>query len=113
MWGKLLSLVLLVLVIFLSLYDAATLYIRVIFENDFLAHLTAFLILTVAVRMAWDRSRLTAVALCLFAIGIEAAQILTPDREPSLLDVAGNLAGIGLGILVARVLRRPHRQPSD
>lgn len=38
-------------------------------------------------------------------VGIEAIQMMMPDRKPEILDLVSNLAGAGLGLLIGHLLR--------
>lgn len=105
MWLRLLALALGTAVMLLSLVNGRPIYIRAVFENDFAAHATAFLILTMAVLTAWGQRRRVVALLCLFATGIELAQLLTPSRQLTASDLAGNLAGVLIGAGIARAVR--------
>lgn len=69
--------------------------------NDKVNHLLAFAELTILARLAWPQVRIAALALVVLGFGlmIEAIQFLLPHRDFSLLDLAADAAGIGLGLL--------------
>lgn len=112
MWLRVLALALAAAVTVLSLLNGRPIYIRVVFENDFAAHATAFLILTLAVLAAWGQRRRVVALLCLFAAGIELAQLLTPSRHLTASDLAGNLAGVLIGVGIARAVRSWRSSPA-
>jgi VanZ family protein len=77
--------------------------------NDKFAHALAFLALMVWFSGVVEVRRLPMLAICLAAYGvlIELLQGLTATRQPELLDLAADIAGILLGwILSAGGLRR-------
>ncbi len=75
-------------------------------------HFAAFAFLGLAFGLAYPRRVLTVAGLVLIgAFGLEALQLLTPDRHARLLDASmkavGGLCGIGLAQLAQMVLRNP------
>lgn len=113
MWMKVLALVLAVATVFLSLLNGPLLYIRFFFEHDFFTHVVAFSALGFVVLGAWSAGWRTVALLFLFGVGIEVAQLLTPTRQFGLLDMTANLVGIGIGLLLIRVVRMRGPKPAE
>jgi len=70
---------------------------------DEYAHLAAFAVLAALSLLAFRRPRSAALSICcVVVVGliIEAAQSLVPGRSASLEDVAANLAGVAMGVIV-------------
>lgn len=103
--SKLISVVLIILTIIVNMLDGKILYIRVLFENDFLTHVGWFLLMSGAIFFAWSVQRFNVVTLLLFGVGLEVAQILTPGRQFSLIDLLGNLVGVLIGLAMVRGVR--------
>jgi len=74
-----------------------------------LGHTVAFFALTVAGTIAWGLTLPLLAGLSGLAVWLELAQFLSPGREPDLVQVAGSLAGILLGLILARLWRRDRR----
>ena len=75
-----------------------------------LEHFAAFAVLGIAFALAYPRRVFLIAAIVLIsAFGLEALQLLTPDRHARLLDAlvkaAGGVCGIGIGQLGQLVLR--------
>jgi VanZ family protein len=73
-------------------------------------HFAAFAVVGLAFRLAYPRRILLVAAIILTsAFGLEALQLLTPDRHARLLDAlvkaAGGVCGIGIAQLAQLVLR--------
>ena len=75
-----------------------------------LGHTVAFFALTVVGTIAWGRTWPLIAGLCGLAVWLELAQFISPGREPDLVQVAGSLAGILLGLILARLWARAPRQ---
>ncbi len=105
---KLASIALIILAIILNVLDGKLLYIRIFFENDFLTHVGLFFLLYIVIFYAWGALRYNVVALLLFGVGLEVAQILAPGRQFSLSDLSGNLVGVLIGLGVVRGVRYWH-----
>lgn len=75
-------------------------------EADKLRHAAAFFVLWLLGVRAGYRPWGLALGLLAFGVGIEVAQSFTPSREPSVLDVLADLAGIAAG---AWFVGRPSR----
>src|ERR1700692_3737464 len=73
-------------------------------------HFVAFAAVGLAFGLAYSKRVFLVVAIILScAFGLEALQLLTPDRHARLLDAlvkaAGGLSGIGIGQLISLMLR--------
>jgi VanZ family protein len=88
--------------------DGNLLYIQVLFKNDFITHVSWFSLLSSVIFFAWSAQRYNVVALLLFGVGLEVAQILTPSRHFSLFDLLGNLVGVLIGLVMVRGVRYLH-----
>lgn len=104
MWIRALAILLVAAIAAVSLLNGRPIYIRFVFENDVVAHAAAFALLTAVVLAAWQRRWPPIALLCLFAVAIELAQLLTPNRQFTLTDLAGNLAGVAAATLVRTAL---------
>ena len=71
-----------------------------------LGHTVAFAALTVVGAITWGLTWTLIAGLSGLAVWLELAQFLSPGREPDLVQVAGSLAGILLGLILARFWRR-------
>ena len=74
-----------------------------------LGHTAVFLALTVVGAMTWGLTLPLLAGLSGLAVWLELTQFLSPGREPDLAQVAGSLAGILLGLIVARLWRMDRR----
>ncbi len=74
-----------------------------------LGHTVAFAALTVVGAMTWRLTWALIAGLSGLAVSLELAQFLSPGREPDLVQVAGSLAGISLGLILARLWRLDRR----
>ncbi len=72
--------------------------------NDKVLHAGAFALLAAIVTCRGPAPR-ALIALVVFAAVIEAAQIIIPEREANLGDLAASLAGLALGWLVMTIGR--------
>jgi VanZ family protein len=79
---------------------------------DKLQHFAAYALLTAAGMLAVPRRAMVVlVVVALLGAGVEALQGLLPiRRSASLLDLAANLAGAGLSLLLARMIGRARRR---
>lgn len=79
------------------------------YHLDKLAHFAAYGTLA-GIPALYSTSRRTvliiAMALISVSAGLELAQYLLPDRWPSLLDLAANVAGVCTGVICAGLVRR-------
>ena len=64
---------------------------------------------TMAGTIAWGLTLPLIASLSGLAVWLELAQFLSPGREPDLVQVAGSLAGILLGLILARLRREVRR----
>jgi hypothetical protein len=83
---------------------------RPVIAGPQLEHFAAFALVGVAFALAYPRRVFLIAALILIsAFGLEALQLLTPDRHARLLDAlvkaSGGICGIGIGQLGQLVLR--------
>jgi VanZ family protein len=83
---------------------------RPVLAGPQLEHFAAFALMGFAFALAYpDRVLLVAAMVLISAFGLEALQLLTPDRHGRLLDAlvkaAGGICGIGIGQLAQLVLR--------
>ncbi len=80
--------------------------------SDVLTHTFAFTYLTFALRLAFPGvSALKAGGLMLgYGVLIEIVQSFEPERHAELKDLAVDLGGIALGLLLARLLAAPVRR---
>jgi VanZ family protein len=86
------------LVVYLSLIPLSE-EIRPTGGLDKWLHLAAYLAIGGLTALGWPAVPSTALAVTVsLAVGVEAAQMLTPWREASLGDLAANLAGAALGL---------------
>ncbi len=108
MFIKLASVALIILAIIVNVLDGNLLYIRILFENDFITHVSLFSLLSSVIFFAWSAQRYNVIALLLFGVGLEVAQILTPSRQFSLFDLLGNLIGVLIGLVLVRGVRYLH-----
>ncbi|MDX1635932.1 MAG: VanZ family protein [Marinobacter sp.] len=88
--------------------------------GDKFNHLIAFVELTLLARLGWPHARPLLVATLVLGFGLllELLQAPLPYRSFSLLDLAADAAGIGLGLalspwLLARAQRAPGRPSAD
>ena len=77
-------------------------------------HFAAFAVVGLAFGLAYPRRIFLVAAIILIsAFGLEALQLLTPDRHARLLDAlvkaAGGVCGIGIGQLAQLVLANPNQ----
>ena len=72
--------------------------------DDKVEHACAFALLAAIVALRGPAPR-ALIALVVFAVVIETAQIFIPQRVANLADLAASLAGIALGWLVAATVR--------
>ena len=105
---KLASVALFILTIIVNTLNGKLFYIRILFENDFFTHVSLFSLLSSVIFFAWGAQRSNVVTLLLFGVGLEVAQILTPDRHFSLFDLLGNLVGVLIGLVMVRGVRYLH-----
>jgi VanZ family protein len=75
-----------------------------------LGHMVAFVALSVTGAIAWGLTLRLLAGLSGLAVGLEFTQFLSPGREPDLSQVAGGLAGILLGLILARFWRIDRRR---
>ena len=75
-----------------------------------LGHTAAFFALTVLGTMTWGRRLPLIAGLSGLAVWLELAQFLSPGRQPDLGHVMGGLAGILLGLILARLWRMDRRE---
>ncbi len=68
-------------------------------------HVLAFVTLMIAGAIAWPLGRRLVVALAAYAVLLEMAQSFSPGRETALDDLAASFAGLGLGLVLAALLR--------
>ena len=64
-------------------------------------HVLAYFVVTLLVCLAWPRPMLVAMLLLPVAVGLEAAQGLTPDRTPDAATALAAAAGVACGALLA------------
>jgi len=71
--------------------------------TDVVLHAFAFTYLSFAMRLAYERRSLLQTFVVLFAYGllIELVQSLEPERTAELKDLLVDVAGIGMGLLLA------------
>ena len=87
---------------------------RPVIAGPQLEHFAAFAVVGLAFGLAYPR-RIFLVATIIFisAFGLEALQLLTPDRHARLLDAlvkaAGGVCGIGIGSAGTACLARPNQ----
>ena len=75
-------------------------------RRDLVLHAIAFASLTLPA-LCLFRPKLPVLLACLgFGVMLEAAQFFTPDREPSLADVAADAVGIVVAALLYRLLKQ-------
>ena len=74
-----------------------------------LGHTVVFLALTVVGVMTWGLTLPLLAGLSGLVVWLELTQFLSPSREPDLAQVAGGLAGLLLGLIVARLWRMERR----
>ena len=74
-----------------------------------LGHTAAFFALTVSGAIIWGFTLPLIAGLSGLAVWLELAQFLSPGREPDPVQVAGSLAGILLGLILARLWRLDRR----
>jgi len=80
-------------------------FVKPIPISSFLAHLVMFLFFAVVSFAGWaDAASRLAVIMVLLAVGLEVVQVFLPDRTFSMLDLAGNLIGVGLAWIFFKVL---------
>ncbi len=73
--------------------------------SSFLVHLVAFFFLGSACHLGWvEAAARVAVLMVILAVALEVVQIALPGRTFSVLDLAGNLIGVGLAWVFFRVL---------
>lgn len=73
--------------------------------SSFLVHLVIFFFLGAVSLVGWaDAARRVAMLLVVLAVVFEAVQVALPGRVFSMLDLAGNLIGVGLALLFFWVL---------
>ena len=76
-------------------------------HGDKVAHAMAFACLAYAAVRGWPgRTRAIVLALLGYGVAIELLQTLTPLRSASLPDVAADMVGVALGLVLARGLAR-------
>lgn len=63
-------------------------------------HFLVFFALTMLVCLAWPKPMMVAAVLVPFAVLLEAAQALTPDRTPDLATALSAAAGVSLAALL-------------
>ena len=79
---------------------------------DKMLHLCVFCILMLWPTMTFEKPRFIAVALITLVcigIGIEAAQIYIPSRNPEIMDMAYNVLGIISGLIIGYLLRESYQ----
>ena len=71
-------------------------------SSDKINHLLAFLQLTLVARLAWPviSALWVALAMMVFGLLIEVIQVPLPYRDFSLLDLAADVAGVALGLVL-------------
>ena len=85
--------------------DPLPVAIRPIFSA--LSHVVMHFFLASFFLIGWsEQSRPTVIGLAIVAIGTELLQVIVPNRTVELLDLVGNLAGLGLGYAFFASLRR-------
>lgn len=72
--------------------------------NDLFLHLAAFAALAFLSLFLWQQFSAVIVVLFLGGCAIEFLQLINPRRNVSLVDLAGNMAGILLGVFVYLVV---------
>jgi hypothetical protein len=90
---------------------------RPMIANIGLEHFAAFGLVGLALGLAYQKRLLWIAAIVVgSAFGLEALQLLTPDRHGRLLDAAvkaaGGICGIGISQLAALILRIHNRRAS-
>jgi VanZ like family len=86
---------------------------RPAFTDPHLEHFAAFALVGLAFALAYPSRLLLVIALVMgAAVGLEALQMLTPDRHARLADALvkalGGICGIGVGQLASFMLRLTH-----
>ncbi|TCD47528.1 VanZ family protein [Chlorobium sp. N1] len=78
--------------------------------NDKVEHFIAFGVLSIGISLYWRLSGwpVAAILTC-YGVLIEVAQSFTPCRQASLFDVAADIAGIAMGLLLHALVRRASR----
>lgn len=76
--------------------------------NDKLMHFTGYLAAAISISLAWPRSHWwhRALFLLAYSTAIECLQYFLPTRSFSLMDIAANLSGLLLGLVIFELIRR-------
>jgi peptidoglycan/LPS O-acetylase OafA/YrhL len=74
-------------------------------------HFLAFFMLTLVACLAWPRPMLVAAGMLPLAVGLEAAQGLTPDRTPDIATALIAAAAVACGALLAEAVLAVRKRP--
>ncbi|WP_207387764.1 VanZ family protein [Chlorobium sp. N1] len=107
--GRVATVVLMIVIFFVALAPREVLP-TVEGWNDKVEHFIAFGVLSIGISLYWRLSGwpVAAILTC-YGVLIEVAQSFTPCRQASLFDVAADIAGIAMGLLLHALVRRASR----